>query len=117
MQAAVAEDIDRAEPNAEVLLRVARKPWIEFAPGIEFKTLRTSAETGVWTVIFRCARGISQSWPWRTSWKSCETKRPSCVKASMHPWLLLRKNMGPASEFFGVTIPPSRRVVPISSPG
>jgi anti-sigma factor ChrR (cupin superfamily) len=57
MQAAIAEDTDRADPNAEVLLRVARKPWVEFAPGIEFKTLRTSAETGVWTVVFRCAKG------------------------------------------------------------
>lgn len=50
---------DRLDPNAEVLLRTAAKPWVEFAPGIEFKTLRTSAETGVWTVLFRCARGAA----------------------------------------------------------
>jgi len=48
-----------ADPNAEVLLRVNQKPWVEFAPGIEFKTLRTSAETGVWTVLFQCAKGTA----------------------------------------------------------
>ncbi len=45
------------DANAEVLLHAGAKPWVEFAPGIEFKTLRTSAETGVWTVLFRCAAG------------------------------------------------------------
>ena len=56
MNTAVAE---RADPNAEVLLRTREKPWVEFAPGIDFRTLRTSAETGVWTVIFRCAKGTA----------------------------------------------------------
>lgn len=35
------------DPNAEVLLCTGEKPWVEFAPGIDFKTLRTSPETGV----------------------------------------------------------------------
>lgn len=56
MTNAVEEHVD---PNAEVLLRVGTKPWVEFAPGIDFKTLRTSAETGVWTVLFRCAKGAA----------------------------------------------------------
>lgn len=56
MNTAVAE---RADPNAEVLLRAGQKPWVEFAPGIDFRTLRTSAETGDWTVLFRCAKGTA----------------------------------------------------------
>lgn len=50
---------DHIDPNAEVLLRAGAKPWVEFAPGIDFKTLRTSPESGVWTVIFRCAKGAA----------------------------------------------------------
>lgn len=34
-------------------------PWLEFGAGIDFKILRTSQETGAWTVLFRCARGAS----------------------------------------------------------
>ncbi len=41
----------------EVKLSTAEMPWIVFAPGIDYKILRTSAETGVWTVLFRCAKG------------------------------------------------------------
>ena len=54
-----AATISQADPNAEVLLRAGEKPWVEFAPGIDFKTLRTSPETGVWTVVFRCAKGAA----------------------------------------------------------
>jgi len=31
--------------------------WINFAPGIDYKILRTSSESGDWTVLFRCAAG------------------------------------------------------------
>lgn len=34
-------------------------PWRTFGPGIDFKVLRTSQETGAWTVLFRCAAGAS----------------------------------------------------------
>jgi len=34
-------------------------PWVLFSEGIEFKLLHASAETGKWTVLFRCARGSS----------------------------------------------------------
>lgn len=34
-------------------------PWITFADGIDYKVLRTSAETGIWTVLFKCAKGSS----------------------------------------------------------
>ena len=35
----------------EFLVRTAEVDWIEFGPGIDYKVLRTSAETGVWTVL------------------------------------------------------------------
>lgn len=34
-------------------------PWLEFGGGIDFKILRTSQETGTWSVLFRCAKGAS----------------------------------------------------------
>ncbi len=48
------------DPNPQdVLCRTAELPWSPFGAGIEFKVLRVSAETGVWTVLFRCASGSS----------------------------------------------------------
>ena len=41
----------------EVKLRTSEMKWIEFSPGIDYKILRTSPETGAWTVLFRCAKG------------------------------------------------------------
>lgn len=46
-----------AELCDEVMLHTDQMKWTEFAPGIEYKVLRTSAETGTWTVLFRCAKG------------------------------------------------------------
>ena len=43
----------------EVKLKTTAMKWIEFSPGIDYKILRTSAETGVWTVLFRCAKGTA----------------------------------------------------------
>ncbi|GAB2179697.1 2,4'-dihydroxyacetophenone dioxygenase family protein [Dongia sp. agr-C8] len=42
---------------ADLLCRDSERRWINFAPGIDYAVLRTSAETGVWTVMFRCAKG------------------------------------------------------------
>ena len=41
----------------DLLCRTAEMAWINFGPGIDYKVLRTSAETGIWTVLFRCAKG------------------------------------------------------------
>lgn len=41
----------------DLLRRTNEMAWIPFAAGIDFKVLRVSAETGVWTVLFRCAKG------------------------------------------------------------
>jgi hypothetical protein len=43
----------------EMKLRTNEMKWIEFSPGIDYKILRTSPETGAWTVLFRCAKGSS----------------------------------------------------------
>ena len=45
------------ENPPDLLCRTADMRWIEFGPGIAYKVLRTSAETGVWTVIFKCDKG------------------------------------------------------------
>lgn len=44
------EDMYLSTPNMD---------WLEFGGGIDFKVLRTSQETGAWTVLFRCAKGAS----------------------------------------------------------
>ncbi|MEM1417945.1 MAG: 2,4'-dihydroxyacetophenone dioxygenase family protein [Myxococcota bacterium] len=46
-----------AENPPDILCRTAELDWIEFGDGIAYKVLRTSAETGTWTVLFRCAAG------------------------------------------------------------
>jgi anti-sigma factor ChrR (cupin superfamily) len=43
----------------ETMIRTSDVAWINFAPGIDFKVLRTSAETGTWTVLFKCAQGAA----------------------------------------------------------
>ncbi|MEL6348604.1 MAG: 2,4'-dihydroxyacetophenone dioxygenase family protein [Myxococcota bacterium] len=45
------------ENPPDILRQTSKLPWIEFGAGISYKVLRTSAETGVWTVIFRCDKG------------------------------------------------------------
>jgi quercetin dioxygenase-like cupin family protein len=49
-----------AQRNAifkDTYVHVDAMPWIPFSEGIDFKVLRTSAETGAWTVLFKCAKG------------------------------------------------------------
>lgn len=48
----------QANPS-DLLCRTAELAWVPFGAGIDFKVLRVSSETGVWTVLFRCARGSS----------------------------------------------------------
>ena len=48
-----------ADPSHDVYIAADRLPWVDFSPGIAFQLLRASAETGEWTVIFRCDRGAS----------------------------------------------------------
>ncbi|MEM7540044.1 MAG: 2,4'-dihydroxyacetophenone dioxygenase family protein [Pseudomonadota bacterium] len=43
----------------DVYIATNKMPWLEFGGGIDFKVLRTSEETGTWSVLFRCAKGAS----------------------------------------------------------
>lgn len=45
----------------DTYIATSEMPWLEFGNGIDFKILRTSQETGAWTVLFRCAKGASFS--------------------------------------------------------
>lgn len=48
-----------AQLSDELMLDTNRMEWINFCEGIDYKILRTSSETGLWTVLFRCAKGSS----------------------------------------------------------
>ncbi len=43
----------------DILLRPEELPWVPIADGIDYRLLRTSPETGTWTVIFRCQAGAT----------------------------------------------------------
>jgi hypothetical protein len=53
--------LDRyVEKNArlqDIALHTSELEWKPFCPGITFKLLRVSAETGAWTVLFHCEAG------------------------------------------------------------
>ena len=51
-----------AQNNAQfkdIYIHADALPWIPdpYSKGIHFKVLRTSAETGAWTVLFKCEKG------------------------------------------------------------
>ncbi len=41
----------------DLLINPNEQPWVPLVEDIQFRLLRTSAETGSWTVILRCAKG------------------------------------------------------------
>ena len=41
----------------DTYIHTVDQPWIPFSEGIDIKVLRTSAETGTWSVLFKCAKG------------------------------------------------------------
>jgi hypothetical protein len=43
----------------DIYVDTSGEPWINFSPGIDFKLLRASQETGAWTALFKCAAGSS----------------------------------------------------------
>ena len=43
--------------QADIFTPASKMDWLPMFPGIAFKPLRVSDETGVWTVIFRCDKG------------------------------------------------------------
>jgi len=52
-------DARRNAGLGDIYVDTAAEPWINFSPGIDFKLLRTSQETGAWTALFKCAAGSS----------------------------------------------------------
>jgi len=44
---------------SEVLVPVEQLAWVPILPGIDFRLLFASGETGRWTVLFRCQPGSS----------------------------------------------------------
>ena len=43
----------------DIYIHASQEPWLEFFPGIDFKLLRATQETGHWTILLRCAKGSS----------------------------------------------------------
>jgi hypothetical protein len=52
-------DARRNAGLGDIYIDTSARPWLNFSPGIDFKVLRTSQETGTWTVLFKCAAGSS----------------------------------------------------------
>jgi anti-sigma factor ChrR (cupin superfamily) len=52
-------DAARNAGLGEIFVQTGSQPWLNFSPGIDFKVLRTSQETGAWSVLFKCAAGSS----------------------------------------------------------
>jgi quercetin dioxygenase-like cupin family protein len=43
----------------DIYIHASQEPWIQFYPGVGFKLLRATQETGHWTVLLNCAKGSS----------------------------------------------------------
>jgi quercetin dioxygenase-like cupin family protein len=43
----------------DIYIHASQEPWLQFYPGIGFKLLRATQETGHWTVLLNCAKGSS----------------------------------------------------------
>lgn len=50
-------DAQRNANISDVYIHTADHPWLSFSPEIDVKVLRSSQETGHWTVLFKCAPG------------------------------------------------------------
>ncbi|MEC8030242.1 MAG: 2,4'-dihydroxyacetophenone dioxygenase family protein [Pseudomonadota bacterium] len=44
---------------SDILVKTTDLPWVPLAEGIDYRVLRTSAETGTWTVLLRAQAGSS----------------------------------------------------------
>ena len=44
---------------SDVLVKTTDLPWVPLAEGIDYRVLRTSPETGTWTVLLRAQAGSS----------------------------------------------------------
>jgi anti-sigma factor ChrR (cupin superfamily) len=53
----LARDARRNALLEDTLVRTTEQEWLPFCPGITFKLLRASTETGAWTVLFHADAG------------------------------------------------------------
>ena len=44
---------------SDILVKTIHLPWVPLAEGIDYRVLRTSPETGTWTVLLRAQAGSS----------------------------------------------------------
>ncbi len=50
-------DLMNNERFKNIYVHASQEPWLPFYPGIGFKLLRASQETGHWTVLLNCSKG------------------------------------------------------------
>jgi hypothetical protein len=50
-------DLEYNKRFQDTYIHTSAEPWLPFCPGIEFKLLRTTQETGAWSTLFKCAVG------------------------------------------------------------
>jgi len=59
------EKLDRDQSSnaqfQDTYIHASQEPWIQFYPGIGFKLLRATQETGHWTVLLNLREGIQHS--------------------------------------------------------
>jgi len=49
----------RKDTMRDILVKTTDLPWVPLAEGIDYRVLRTSPETGTWTVLLRAQAGSS----------------------------------------------------------
>src|SRR3954463_9506326 len=52
-------DLMNNERFKDIYIHASQEPWLPFYPGIGFKLLRATQETGHWTVLLNCSKGSS----------------------------------------------------------
>jgi hypothetical protein len=55
----------------DIYIHASQEPWIGFYPGITFKLLRATQETGHWTVLLNARRG--PAFPATSIWEPVST--------------------------------------------
>jgi len=50
-------DVMNNERFKDIYVHASQEPWLPFYPGIGFKLLRATQETGHWTVLLNCSKG------------------------------------------------------------
>jgi quercetin dioxygenase-like cupin family protein len=51
------DKIHNAGLSPGLSIRTSEGKWVDFGPGVQMQLLRTSAETGQWSGLFKCAAG------------------------------------------------------------